>query len=125
MYHLRVRHCLGVAVVSTSSSCDVRRLTAMLVVLAGLGCGDDHRSPSVDELRHAPQASSPASSPVDVALLRSVAILATRHAPSAEELAALMRDIAAGRSTLDAYIDHIVASDAFANQVTPLVLLRH
>ncbi len=88
---------------------------AMFVVLAACGQSAPTRVPPP----------SPPSAHYDPELLRSLAILATRHEPTAAELQETRTAIASGRLTIDHYIDSLVARPEFAQQVAPLVVLRH
>lgn len=73
-----------------------------------------------------PQAQIPSavSRRTDPELLRSLAVLATNRASSPSELDDARRRIDAGQLTLRGYIDRLLASQAFASDVAPLIILR-
>jgi hypothetical protein len=56
--------------------------------------------------------------------LRTLAVLATRAEPSTDEIAATRRALASGQLTIEAYIDRLIATPAFAGKVAPLVVMR-
>ena len=95
-------------------------LVAIAMVLAGAAC-------KPHDLASPPTPNHPAPAPavvVDPALLRTLAVLTTRHEPSASELATTARAFASGQLTIDSYIDRLVASNEFAEEVAPLAVLR-
>jgi hypothetical protein len=73
-----------------------------------------------------PQTQIPAavSRRADPELLRTLAVLATNRASSPSELDDARRRIDAGRLTLREYIDGLLAGQAFASEVAPLIILR-
>lgn len=65
-----------------------------------------------------------APAPVDPELVRTLAVLATSRSPSPAEVEQIRQRIDRGELTLPAYIDSLLASDAFVSDVAPLVILR-
>jgi len=61
----------------------------------------------------------------DAELLRTLMVLATRREPTAKEVEATGRELASGRLTIERYVDSLVASPEFSDNVAPLVILRH
>src|ERR1700759_323421 len=79
--------------------------------LLATSCRDPHPSASV-----APTA--------DPQLLRTLAVLATNHIPSAAELDTVRRQLDTGQLARAGYIDGLLASQGFASDVAPLMILR-
>ena len=90
------------------------RTPARLVILLGLviACRPEPRRPVA------------APAPVDPELVRTLAVLATSRAPSPAEIEQVRGRIDRGELTIPAYIDSLLASDAFVSDVAPLVILR-
>jgi hypothetical protein len=86
-------------------------MRAAVLILALVACRPEPRAPA-------------AITAVDPALLRTLAVLATQQAPSPAELAETQRALATGKLTLAAHIDSLVASERFASEVAPLIVLR-
>lgn len=61
----------------------------------------------------------------DPELLRTLSILATRRVPSSEALEATRGALASGQLAIAEHIARLVASQEFAADVAPLVVLRH
>jgi hypothetical protein len=93
------------------------RILGMALVVA-VACRPDVAHAPVP-VAHPAQASH-----VDRELVRTLAILATRHALSPAELDGVAARLDAGTLTLPAYIDTLLASRAFTDDVAPLVILR-
>jgi hypothetical protein len=91
-----------------------------LAILGVIAC-----SPAAAPPQPHPHPTQPRAVHVDPQLVRTLAVLATRKEPTASELAATSRELDAGTLAMPAYIDRLVASDAFASDVAPVVILRY
>ncbi|MBS1117888.1 MAG: hypothetical protein H6Q90_116 [Deltaproteobacteria bacterium] len=90
---------------------------AVLLILVIAACRPETRSPT------SPPRSTPPRS-TDPELLRTLAVLATSKAPSAAELEQKRRQLDSGQLTIASYVDSLLATDPFANEVAPLIVLR-
>jgi hypothetical protein len=95
--------------------------------LAGPGCGSGRKTaevaprPAIAPARAAaPAAAPPATSEP---LLTRLSIVTRARPPAADELAAWSRRIDRGEATVEAYIDELLASPAFAGTVAPEMIL--
>jgi hypothetical protein len=102
-----------------------RHFLAIVLVLSGCHPPDaPHEAAGSPAPPPAPAAPAPHAS-YDRELLRTMMVLATRHDPTATELDAVHGKLERGELTLSAYIDSLLAGDAFRQDVAPLVILRH
>lgn len=61
----------------------------------------------------------------DPELLRTIAVMVTTKAPDGAALQQAADQIARGELTLQGYVDRVLNSEEFANDVAPLIVLRH
>ena len=93
-----------------------------LVLLVALATGSACRSEPRDQR---PVERAVVHVTTDPALLQSLAVLATGRQPTTAELADTQRRVDGGELSLPRYIDALLGRAEFAEQVAPLVVLRH